>query len=259
MLRRYDASGYTGQDRLSYDIFDYFVDMQVRGEPWRYHNYPVNQMFGVQSDLPNLMTQAQQVNDATDAEHYIARLGEFPGKFEQVIEGIKLRESKGIVPPKFVVEKVLEQIKGFLAPGAERQHADRKLQGKARQDPGGQDGCGDARRAAGPRGARCGDERDPGVRGAGRVPRNAAAEGDAQRWRMGAAGRRPVLRVRDRVQHHDQDGRGRDPRARAWRKWRGSAPRWTDPQRRRLHRRHAAASACSKLGKVAGAALSGHR
>ena len=66
------------------------------------------------------MTQAQQVNDATDAEHYIARLGEFPRKMEQVIEGLKLRESKGIVPPKFAVEKVLEQIKGFLAPGARR-------------------------------------------------------------------------------------------------------------------------------------------
>ena len=35
-----------------------------------------------------------------------------------MIEGIKLRDSKGIVPPKFVVEKVIEQIRRFLAPGA---------------------------------------------------------------------------------------------------------------------------------------------
>ena len=117
-LHRYDASAYTGQDRLSYDIFEYFIDTQVRGERWRYHDYPVNQMFGVQADLPNLLTQAQQVNDSTDAEHYIARLGEFPRKIGQVIEGLELRASKGIVPPKFVVEKVSEQIKGFLAPGA---------------------------------------------------------------------------------------------------------------------------------------------
>ena len=117
-LHRYDANGYTGQDRLSYDIFDHFIGNQLRGERWRYHNYPINQLFGVQSDLPNLMTQAQQVNDATDAEHYIARLGEFPRKMEDVIDGLKLRESKGIVPPKFAVEKVIDQIKGFLAPGA---------------------------------------------------------------------------------------------------------------------------------------------
>ena len=116
-LHRYDATAYTGQDRLSYDIFEYFGAKQLRGEPWRYHNYPVNQLFGVQSDLHNVMTQAQQVNDTTDAEHYIARLGEFPRKMDQVIEGLQVRETKGIIPPKFVVEKVIDQIRGFLAPG----------------------------------------------------------------------------------------------------------------------------------------------
>ena len=117
-LKQYDAGGYTGQDRISYEIFDHFVGTQVRGEPWRHHNHPVNQLFGIQSNLPNLMTQQQQINDATDAENYIARLGEYPRKLGQVIEGIRLREKKGIIPPKFAVEKVLDQIRGFVAPGA---------------------------------------------------------------------------------------------------------------------------------------------
>ena len=117
-LHRYDASSYAGQERLSYEIFDHFLGLEVRGERWRYHSYPVNQLFGVQSDLPNLMTQAQQVNDATDAEHYVERLSAYPRKMDQVIESVRLREERGIVPPKFVVEKVIDQIKGFLAPGA---------------------------------------------------------------------------------------------------------------------------------------------
>lgn len=117
-LRSYHHASYTGQDRLSYDIFEYFANDQVKGERWRLHHFPVNQLFGVQSNLPNLMTQQQQVNDARDAELYIARLHEFPRKFAQVIDGIKRREAKGIVPPKFTVEKVLVQIKGFMASGA---------------------------------------------------------------------------------------------------------------------------------------------
>ena len=117
-LHRYDPGAYAGQDRISYDVFDYFLGMRLRGEPWRFHDHPVNPLFGVQSELPNLMTEVQQVNDATDAAHYIARLGEFPRRFGQVIEAIRLRESKGIVPPGFAVEKVLDQIKGFVAPGA---------------------------------------------------------------------------------------------------------------------------------------------
>ena len=118
MLKSYDHSGYTGQDRLSYDIFEYFATDRVNGERWRLHDFPVNQMFGVQSALPNLMTQQQQVNDAKDAELYIARLAEFPRKMREVMEGVSLRESKGMLPPKFTVEKVLAQLKDFTAPGA---------------------------------------------------------------------------------------------------------------------------------------------
>ena len=117
-LHRYDAGRLAGQDRLSYDVFDYFVGMQLRGERWRFHNYPVNPLFGVQSDLPHLMTQTQQVNDSTDAGHYIARLGEIPRKLDQVIDGLRVRDQKGVIPPKFVVEKVIDQVKAFVAPGA---------------------------------------------------------------------------------------------------------------------------------------------
>lgn len=117
-LKAYDASRYTEQDRISYEVFDYFISTQIGGETWRYHDYPVNQLFGIQSQLPNLMTQTQQVNDVTDAEHFITRLGQFPRKLEQVIEGVRLRETRGITPPKFVVEKVLDQIQGFVEPGA---------------------------------------------------------------------------------------------------------------------------------------------
>ena len=119
-FRRYDASAYRGQDRLSYEIFDYFVGTQVRGEPWRFHNFPVNPVYGIQSELPNLMTQMQQVADATDAEDYLARLDRFPRRIDQLIEGLEFRESKGILPPKFVVEKVIEQVHAFVANGPER-------------------------------------------------------------------------------------------------------------------------------------------
>ena len=36
----YDTASYTGQDRLSYDIFEYFADDRVKGERWRLHDFP---------------------------------------------------------------------------------------------------------------------------------------------------------------------------------------------------------------------------
>ncbi len=114
-LRRYDINDYAGQERLSYRIMEHFLQALVEGERWRYHNFPVNQLFGVQSELLNMMTQAQQVNDATDAGHYLQRLQAFPAKMDGVIASMKVREEKGFVPPKFLVEKVGTQLDDFLA------------------------------------------------------------------------------------------------------------------------------------------------
>jgi uncharacterized protein (DUF885 family) len=66
------------------------------------------------------MADTHQVKDAKGAESYISRLDQFPRNFSQVIEGLKLREAKGVIPPKFTVDKVLEQMRAFIdKPAAE--------------------------------------------------------------------------------------------------------------------------------------------
>lgn len=115
-FKSYDRSQYTGQELLSYDIWDFFLGSQVEGERWRYHGFPVNQMFGVQSSLPNFLADQHFVESEREARNYIARLDKFPVKFSQVIEGLKIRVGKGVLPPKFTVEKVLTQMRGFIEP-----------------------------------------------------------------------------------------------------------------------------------------------
>ncbi len=115
MLQRYDRGALDRQGLLSYDVLGYFLAIQVEGDRFRFYDFPVNQMFGVQSRLPNFMTQVHQVTNGGEATTYLERLDKFPQKFAQVIEGLKVREEKGIVPPQFTVEEVLQQMKGFVA------------------------------------------------------------------------------------------------------------------------------------------------
>ncbi len=56
MLRRYDRSALDREAQLSYDTLEYFLGIQVEGDAWRQHDFPVNQVSGVQSNLPNFMT-----------------------------------------------------------------------------------------------------------------------------------------------------------------------------------------------------------
>ena len=114
-LLRYDRSKMDKRGQLSYDVLEYFLRIQIEGDKFRDYDFPVNQMFGVQSNLPNFMAQQHQVTDASEAKSYIARLHKFPEKFDQVIASLKLRESKNIIPPQFLVEKVLAQMDGFTA------------------------------------------------------------------------------------------------------------------------------------------------
>ena len=112
-LHRYDRKVLDADAQLSYDVLENFLAMQVEGERWRYHNYPVNQLFGVQNELPSFLLSQHPVGDARDARDYVKRLQAFDTKFAQLIEGLKLRELRGIIPPRFVVEKVLSEMIAF--------------------------------------------------------------------------------------------------------------------------------------------------
>jgi uncharacterized protein (DUF885 family) len=114
-LHRYDREGLDREGKLSYDTLEFFLSNQVEGDRFRYHAFPVNQMFGVQSMQPDFMAQTHAVSNRTDAENYLKRLSQFPRNFDQVIDDLKLREAKGVLPPQFTVEKVLEQMNGFIA------------------------------------------------------------------------------------------------------------------------------------------------
>jgi uncharacterized protein (DUF885 family) len=107
----------TESQRLSTDILDWFLQNTVDGEPFMYHNYPVNQMFGVQSGLPTFMATMHQINNKRDAKNYIERLEKFPVKFGQVLGNLKTREEMGITPPRFVIERVLDEMRGFVEDG----------------------------------------------------------------------------------------------------------------------------------------------
>jgi uncharacterized protein (DUF885 family) len=117
-FKAYDASALKGQEKVSYEVLDFYLKDKVNGEPWRFHNLPISQHFGAQTTTPELMTQSQQINDATDAEHYISRLETMPLKFDQILEGVKIRESKGILPMRFVLDKVVTQLQNYVAKGA---------------------------------------------------------------------------------------------------------------------------------------------
>lgn len=101
--------------RIALNLMDALVD----AEKFRFHNYPVNQLFGIQNGFPSFMESTHQVDTVGDAEDYVARLSQVGRKFDQVLVGLHHREDLGILPPQFVITKVLEEMRGFVKTPAE--------------------------------------------------------------------------------------------------------------------------------------------
>ncbi len=114
-LNTYDDEDLSVSQLQTKAIMNWMLDSAVELKDFRHHGYPVNQLFGVQNGFPTFMESAHQIHSEGDAEDYIVRLTKVQTKFEQVLEGLKIREEKGIVPPTFVIEKVLEEMNNFVA------------------------------------------------------------------------------------------------------------------------------------------------
>ncbi len=114
-LLTYNDEDLDESERLSKEIALYLLDFAEQSEPYRFHNYPVNQLFGVQNGYPSFMEAQHQVHTVEDAENYLSRLEKVKVKFAQNLEGLKLREEKGIIPPRFVIDRVLTEMNDFVA------------------------------------------------------------------------------------------------------------------------------------------------
>lgn len=113
LLRSYSRKGRSPKILLSMDIMDWILEDILLEERWRHHDYPLNQMFGIQSELPNFMMTLHPVVSRKEAKNYVKRLSRFGEKFSQVREGLLVREEKGCLPPRFVIRRVLEEMESF--------------------------------------------------------------------------------------------------------------------------------------------------
>ena len=96
------------QTQLSYKLFEREAAREAEEFKYRFDIYPVSQMRGVHAQMPTFMINIHKIDDAKDAEAYIARLRGFPKLFDQLLVNLKVREQKGVVAPRFAFPLVLD-------------------------------------------------------------------------------------------------------------------------------------------------------
>ena len=114
LKRDFDFAALDPQTQLSWKLFENDVQQNSEGFRFRFHNYPVNQMFGWHSQTPTFLINIHRIDSVSDAEAYIARLNGIAKQADQVILNLEMRAEKGIVPPKFVFPLVLDACRNVI-------------------------------------------------------------------------------------------------------------------------------------------------
>lgn len=112
--RRFHPENLDRQGKISYELFISECEKNIANFPFRFHNYPVNQMDGMHSSIPSFLINMHNVSSKSDAEAYIARLHGIEKLFGQLFVQLQTREKMGIIPPKFVFPMVKDDCKNIL-------------------------------------------------------------------------------------------------------------------------------------------------
>jgi uncharacterized protein (DUF885 family) len=115
LLRTYDRTALTPELRVSYDVYEWYLDDRVRGHEFAHNDYPLHHFLGSYHDeLIRLFTEIHPLTSRADAQDYVSRLSQVDGQVGQLLEGLKRREEMGIIPPDFIVRLTLHEITGYL-------------------------------------------------------------------------------------------------------------------------------------------------
>ena len=118
-LRTLDRAQLTPLDQLRYDTVKYAATAGAEGT-WfvcgraeaAFNNngiapFPVTQQDGAVTAVPEFLDTQHQINDAGDAEAYLARVGAFARLIDQENERIAAQAAKGVMPPGFIASNAL--------------------------------------------------------------------------------------------------------------------------------------------------------
>ena len=109
-LAAIDPTGLSDQDKVSRELLIRRLTDDQEGAEFKAWEMPVNQMGGIYATYPQLVAQLS-FTTVKDYDDWIARLHAIPKAFDQVTANMSIGMDDKRVPPKYLLEKTLEQVK----------------------------------------------------------------------------------------------------------------------------------------------------
>jgi uncharacterized protein (DUF885 family) len=118
-LSRIPGDSMTPVQRTSAALLEWALNNTVASAEFATHSYVFDQFNGLQLDLVNHLTSGHPIRNRRDVENYLTRLPLVAPLLDRGIAEARVGASAGIIAPRFILERTIEQLDGFLkdAPG----------------------------------------------------------------------------------------------------------------------------------------------
>ncbi len=113
-LKAIPTDGFTEQDALSHQIMVRTLEQRIANYGFKEFEMPVNQMSGPHLGFADL-ANAVPLDSVKYYEDYIARLHQIPRAFTQNEEVLRAGMKDGLMPVKFLLEKIPAQCDGIIS------------------------------------------------------------------------------------------------------------------------------------------------
>jgi len=107
-LMAIDATGFPEQDMLSHQLMERRLKQSIENFELKNYEMSVNQQNGIHTSLSDLPL-AVPLDTVQHYDDYIARLHQIPRALAQSEDVLRLGVKAGLMPPKFLLEKVAQQ------------------------------------------------------------------------------------------------------------------------------------------------------
>ncbi|HEX5688309.1 MAG TPA: DUF885 domain-containing protein [Ideonella sp.] len=119
-LARYDFGRLTPDQRTGAVTMRWSLQRTLDAEPFEDHNFLFNQFGGLQIRLVSLFNEAQPLRRPADVGPFVERLAQVDLRIDQAIERVRDAAVRGLLPPRFILERSRTQVQDFLAPPADK-------------------------------------------------------------------------------------------------------------------------------------------
>ena len=121
-LKRFEAidtTGFPEQEQLNKTLMVRQLQEGLEGAKFKSWEMPVGQNYGIQIQAPQLVNYLP-FDTVKDYDDYVTRLKNFPRQMDDTMDHMRRGIADGLMPPKFLLEKVVPQAEGIAQTDPEK-------------------------------------------------------------------------------------------------------------------------------------------